>query len=276
MKRKLILSLTVLALLALLGAAALSNGGAVGGARAETLSGKLIVAGSTSVQPLAEALAEEFMAKHPRVRIQVQGGGSSAGIAAAKSGVADLGTSSRELQPEERDLHEVQIALDGIAVVVHPGNPVANLTVEQVRRIYAGGLTDWKAVGGPAGPIMVVTREAGSGTRGAFEELVMNGKAISAKAIVQGSTGAVRSSVAQARNAIGYVSLGALDPSVKAVALGGVRPTAANVQNKTYKLTRPFLFLTRSAPTGLAKAFIDFVLSKEGQQIVAEEFIPVK
>ncbi|MGE5553874.1 MAG: phosphate ABC transporter substrate-binding protein [Betaproteobacteria bacterium] len=270
-------SLAALTVLVLVVALLLSlNRGMVGRARAETLSGTLIIAGSTSVQPLAEVLAEEFMAKHPRVRILVQGGGSSAGIAAAKSGAAQIGTSSRELKPEERGLHAVQIALDGIAVIVHPSNPVTNLSLEQLRRIYAGEVRNWKEVGGPAGEIMVVTREAGSGTRGAFEELVMKGKAISGKAIVQGSTGAVRSSVAQARGAVGYVSLGALDGTVKTVSLDGVRPTGANVKKKVYKLARPFLFLTKSAPTGLSKAFIDFVLSKEGQQVVAEEFIPVK
>ncbi len=275
--KRLILPLAVLALLVLLAALVLPpGGGAVEQAQAESLSGKLVLAGSTSVQPLAEELAEEFRAKYPRVRIQVQGGGSSAGIAAARSGAADIGTSSRELKPEERGLHEVTIALDGIAIVVHPKNPVTGLTLEQVRRIYTGEITDWKQVGGPAAPIMVVTREAGSGTRGAFEDLVMGGRRISTKAIVQGSTGAVRSSVAQAAGAIGYISLGALDRTVKAVPLDGVRPTGDNVKNRTYKLARPFLFLTREAPKGLAKAFIDFVLSKEGQRVVAAEFIPVK
>lgn len=252
------------------------GGAPVGRAQADSLSGTLVIAGSTSVQPLAEELAEEFMAKYPRLRIQVQGGGSSAGIAAARSSAADIGTSSRELRPEERGLHEVTIALDGIAVVVHPANPVRNLTTDQVRRIFAGEITDWKQVGGKAGPIMAVTREAGSGTRGAFEELIMNRTAISGKAIVQGSTGAVRATVAQAREAIGYVSIGSLDSSVKPVTLDGTAATEENVRNRTYKLARPFLFLTKGKPAGLAKAFLDFVLSKDGQRVVARDFVPIK
>jgi phosphate transport system substrate-binding protein len=122
---------------------------------------------------------------------------------------------------------------------------------------------------------MVVTREAGSGTRGAFTELVMQEATISTKAIVQGSTGAVQSTVAQAANAIGYVSLGSLDESVKAIPVDGVVASEANVKAKTYKIARPFLFLSKTKPTGLTKAFIDFVLSKDGQNIVAQEFVPV-
>jgi phosphate transport system substrate-binding protein len=253
-----------------------TSAGLVGRAEAAALSGRLVIAGSTSVQPLAEELAEEFMARHPAVRIQVQGGGSSAGIAAAGSGAADIGTSSRKLKAEESGLNEVTLALDGIALVVHPANPVKNLTADEARRIFSGEITDWKQVGGKPGRIMAVTREAGSGTRGAFEELVMGGASISTKAIVQGSTGAVRSSVAQARQAIGYVSIGALDRTVKAVSLDGVPPTEANVRNKAYRLARPFLFLTKGRPSGVAKAFIDFALGEEGQRVVAREFVPVR
>jgi phosphate transport system substrate-binding protein len=278
MDKRVSVSLAVGAGLVLAAAVALPKfaaGGILGEAQAASLSGKLVVAGSTSVQPLAEELAQEFMARNPQVRIQVQGGGSSAGITAAKSGAADIGTSSRELKADEKSLHEVKIALDGIAVIVHPKNPVKNLTGEQVRKIFSGEITNWKEVGGPAKPIMLVTREAGSGTRGAFEELLMEKKSISNKAIVQGSTGAVASTVAQAPTAVGYVSLGALDKTVKAVSLDGVKATEANVRNKTYKLARPFLFLTKSQPTGLAKAFIDYVLG-EGQKLVASEFVAVK
>lgn len=278
MSRKWIALLGALTVAVLTGLSFLPGGSArpVGVAQAETLSGKLVLAGSTSVQPLAEELADEFMAKYPKVRVQVQGGGSSAGITAAKSKTADIGTSSRELKPEEQGLHEVQIAIDGIAVVVHPANPVKNLTAEQIRKIFGGELTNWKQVGGKDGKIMAVTREAGSGTRGAFEELVMDKKPIANSAIVQGSTGAVRASVAQAPGAIGYVSIGSLDRSVKAVTLDGIQASEENVKNKTYRLARPFLFLTKAAPTGLAKAFIDFVLSKDGQHIVAQEFVAVK
>jgi phosphate transport system substrate-binding protein len=279
MEKRVSLPLAVGAGLILAAAVALPRvaaGGFLGRAQADNLSGKLVIAGSTSVQPLAEELAQEFMSRNPRVRVQVQGGGSSAGITAAKGGAADIGTSSRELKPEEKGLHEVKIALDGIAVVVHPTNPVTNLTSEQVRKIFSGELTNWKQLGGPAKPIMLVTREAGSGTRGAFEELLLAKKSVVSSAIVQGSTGAVASSVAQAPDAIGYVSIGALDKTIKAVSLDGVKATEANVRNKTYKLARPFLFLTKGQPSGLAKAFIDYVLGAGGQKIVAGEFVPVK
>lgn len=278
MKQRSVVTLGLTALLATAGALAAPKAAPalLGRAQAETLSGKLVIAGSTSVQPLAEELAQEFMAKHPQVRIQVQGGGSSAGIVAAQSGAAGIGTSSRELKPEEKGLHEVKVALDGIAVVVHPANPVTNLTAAQVRQVFAGEITNWKQVGGPGRPIMLVTREAGSGTRGAFEELLMAKRSIATKAIVQGSTGAVRSSVAQAAGAIGYVSIGSLDKSVKAVSLEGVKATEANVKNRTYKLARPFLFLTKGQPAGLVRSFLDYVLGPDGQALVAEEFVSVK
>ncbi len=239
---------------------------------ADKLTGTLTVAGSTSVQPIAEMLAEEFQAQNPGVRINVQGGGSSAGIKAAQTGAAQIGTSSRELKADEaKNLHQTLIARDGIAIVVHPGNKVANLTLAQIQKIFAGQITNWKEVGGKDAPIRVVIREAGSGTRGAFEELAMGKVAVTDRAIVQGSTGAVRQTVSGDPNAIGYISFDALGKEVRSLKVEGVEPKAENVKNSKYKMARPFLFLTRSAPAGVVKAFIDFVLSGEGQAIVAEE-----
>jgi phosphate transport system substrate-binding protein len=265
MKRILIGSL---ALALLLGAANLGF--------AADLTGQIIVAGSTSVQPLSEELAQEYMSKHPGVRINVQGGGSGAGITAAKTGAAQIGASSRELKPEEEtDLKVFEIAKDGIAIVVHPSNKLSNLTTEQVRKIFSGEITNWKDVGGKNAKIMLVIREAGSGTRGAFEELVMGKTPVLASAIVQGSTGAVMASVAQAKEAIGYMSMGAVDKTVKAVKVDGAAATEENVVKKLYKIQRPFLYLTKGEPTGLTKAFIDYVLGKEGQKLVARDYIPV-
>ncbi len=237
----------------------------------DALSGTLTVAGSTSVQPIAEMLAEEFQAQNPRVRINVQGGGSSAGIKAAQTGAAQIGTSSRELKEGEKNLHETVIARDGVAIVVHPENKVTRLTLAQIQEIFAGKITNWKEVGGKNAPIRVVIREAGSGTRSAFEELVMVKVTVTERAIVQGSTGAVRQTVSGDPDAIGYISFDALGKEVKSLKVEGVEPRAANVKNGSYKIARPFLFLTKDEPSGIVKAFIDFVLSDKGQSIIAQE-----
>ena len=237
------------------------------------VTGTITVAGSTSVQPFSEVLAEAFMSKNPGVKVHVQGGGSTQGVQTAISGAADIGVSSRELSDQEKESHlvETTIALDGIAVVVHPGNPVNELTREEIENIYLGNITNWKALGGPAGDITVVCREEGSGTRGAFEEIVMNKKSITNKAIIQNSTGAVRTTVAGDPRGIGFVSLASLNQEVKAVNIDGVTPSIENVNNGSYQIARPFLYLTKGQPEGVVKAFIDFTLSREGQQLLVEE-----
>ncbi len=241
-----------------------------------SLSGTIQIAGSTSVQPVSEELAKAFMEKNNKVRINVAGGGSGAGIRAAQTGTADIGTSSRELKAEEKTVQEFVIALDGIAVIVHKDSIIADLKKEDIRKIFAGEITDWEDVGGETGPIRIFTREEGSGTRGAFEELVLGEQKISNKANVQNSTGAVRTAVAQDKNAIGYVSLGALNGDVKVVKVDGVEATVANIKNKTYQISRPFIYMTREEPEGAVKAFIDWVLSAEGQAIVEKNgFISV-
>ena len=250
-------------------------------ANSAPLNGSIQIIGSTSVQPLAEELAQAFMTKNPWVKIFVQGGGSGAGISAAINGTADIGNSSRRLKPEETAarIHKTIIAKDGIAMIVHPSNPIKDLTVGQIQQIYLGKISNWKGVGGPDLRIALVNREAGSGTRGAFEEIVMGKMAskMSSKTLVQASTGAVQQTVAVTKEAIGYISLGSLDPkAVKALHVNGVAPTEQNVSNKTYQLWRPFLMLTKNIPTGVTKAFLDWILSPEGQKIVLRDFIPVK
>lgn len=241
------------------------------------LSGAITLAGSTSVQPLADELAKLFMQRYPKVSVNVQGGGSSVGIKAAINGVCDIGTSSRELTKEEASqLKEFQIAIDGITVVVHSSNSISNLTIEQIKDIFAGKIKNWKEVGGNDAKIIVVTREEGSGTRGAFQEIVMGKEQISDSAIVQPSTGAVKQTVSQDKNSIGYISLGSLDETVKALRVDSVEATEKNIKNGTYKLKRPFLFLTKNEPKGLVKAFIDFALSDEGQNIVSKNYINVR
>ncbi len=242
-------------------------------------SGTVKVAGSTSVQPLAEELADAFMDNNPDVTVTVQGGGSSAGVESANTGTAQIGTSSRELKEEEKGygLTETVVAKDGIAVVVNTANQVSELTMDQVKKIFTGEIKDWSKVGGSKGPITVVVREEGSGTRGAFEEIVLDkdGKLV-ASAIVQNSTGAVKTAVTKDSNAIGFISLGSVDNTVKAVKVDGVEPSEATVLDGSYKISRPFLFLTKGKINAATKAFIDFVLSEEGQKIVSEQFIKIK
>lgn len=240
---------------------------------AAALSGNLTIAGSTSVQPFSEVLAESFMAQNKGVQINVQGGGSSVGIEAAVSGAAHIGASSRALKDEEKakGLTATNIALDGIAIVVHPGNPVNNLKSDDVMNIYLGNIKNWKEVGGPDAPITIVAREEGSGTRDAFTDLVMKKKDIAKTAIIQNSTGAVRTTVAGDKNGIGYVSMASVSKEVKALSIDGVAANEANVKAGTYKIQRPFLYVTKGSPEGLAKAFIDFVLSAEGQKLIVEE-----
>lgn len=237
------------------------------------------VAGSTSVQPLAEELAQAFMEKNQDIKVDVAGGGSSAGIKAAQNKTANIGTSSRELKPEEKasGLTENVIAKDGIAVVTHSSNNIPALTLDQIKKIYTGEIKNWKEVGGKDAPITVVNRDEASGTRGAFEEIVLGkGTKFVETAVIQNSTGAVRTAVSQDANAIGYISLGSLNNTVKAVKVEGVEATEANVLNGSYKISRPFLFLTNGTPDEATKKFIDFVLSQDGQKIVGEEFVPVK
>jgi len=237
----------------------------------------LIVAGSTSIQPFADKWAEVFMEEHAGLGVNVQGGGSSAGIQACKAGACQIGMSSRELKPDEKDLHEIVIARDGLAIIVHPSNPVRGATLSQVKEIFAGELTGWKLLGGPDKAITVVTREEGSGTRGAFQELVMGKTRIWRGAITEDSNGTVREIVAHDPCAVGFISLGLVNDEVRALDLDGVVATEANIRAGRYKLVRPFLFLTRGEPAGTAREFIDFVLSDEGQALIKKEgLIPAK
>ena len=254
---------------------------------AEELSGDFTVSGSTSVLPLSEKLSQAFMEKNQGVKIHVQGGGSSAGVKAADQGAAEIGSASRNLKETEKGLGLVEhkIAVDGIAIAVNTKNEaVEDLTVEQVRKIFSGEITNWKELGGADVAINVVSREEGSGTRGAFTDMVMEYKDaagekkeadLTADAAIQPSSGAIRTTVAGDENAIGYLSLGYLDDSVKTIKIDGVEPTSSNILAGDYKISRPFLYLTKGEPEGAVKAYIDWVLG-EGQEIVSEKFVKVK
>lgn len=238
------------------------------------LSGSISMVGSTSMEKLANALSEAFMEEHPDVTVTAEFVGSGAGIEAVTNGTTDIGNSSRSLKDEEKAAGVVEniVAIDGIAVCVDPANEVADLTKEQLTNIYNGTVTNWKEVGGADEPIIVIGREAGSGTRGAFEELVD---------LVDGckyaneldSTGAVIAKVASTPGAIGYASLDALDDSVKALSLEGVEATAENIKAGNYFLSRPFVMATKgeiSEQNDLVQAWFDFVLGDEGQQVASE------
>ena len=237
----------------------------------------LTLAGSTSIQPFADKWAEVFMEAHPDFGVNVQGGGSSAGIQACKSGACEIGMSSRELKGDEKDLTEIVIARDGLAIIVHPSNPVRGSKLAEVKQIFAGDLENWTYLKGADRSITVVTREEGSGTRGAFQELVMGKTRIFRGAITEDSNGTVREIVAHDPYAIGFISLGLVNEQVRALELDGAVANEENIAAGRYKLVRPFLFVSRGEPKGLAKEFVAFVLSAEGQALIKKEgLLPVK
>jgi phosphate transport system substrate-binding protein len=233
--------------------------------------GGLTVVGSTSVQPFAEVLAEEYMAHHSQGKIYVQGGGSSAGIEAVRTEAAQVGMSSRELLPEEHDLIGVPIAYDAIAIIVHPTNPLTNLNIDQIKRIFSRQMTHWSEAGGRNQPITLVTREEGSGTRESFQHLIMGKMEISLAALVQDSNGAIRQVVADDPNAIGYISLGLVNERVKALQIDGVEANVENIKKRRYQFVRPFLFVFKTQPQGMAKNFLYYILSPEGQKLLVQE-----
>lgn len=240
---------------------------------------QLTVTGSTTILPIAEVAAEDFMAANAGTRVLVSGVGSSAGIESVSNGTCDIGTSSRELAPEEKSLGlvDTKIARDAIAVIVNPDNPVTSLTTSQVADIFAGKITNWRGVGGPDLAIGLVNRDEASGTRDAFSKLVLKGGAFDPTAAVLPGTGQVRSVVAQSPSAVGYISLGFVDKTVKALIIDGVTPTEKTVADKTYPLSRVLHFFTKGAPKGLAKLYIDYVLSADIQEKVVRDagFLPI-
>ena len=261
---------TVIGAIALFGAVTVAQASAK-----ETIS----AVGSSSVTPLMEVFSETYMKTHDNVFIEVQGPGSSAGVKAAKNGSADLGMSSRNLKTSEKEptLKELTVAMDGIAVVVNPKNKLGGLTTEQVTSIYKGDITNWKQVGGEDKPIVAVTRDTASGTRGAFEDIMklkrkISGKkvsAISQRAQVANGNGALKTMIASNPYAIGYISLGTVDSSVHPLSINGVQPSVENVKNASYKVARPFLVLYREGQTSKAtQQFLGWMKSEEAQGLV--------
>ncbi len=255
------------------------------------------IKGSDTMVNLGQSWAEEFMHQHPEVSIAVTGGGSGTGIAAILSGTCDIAQSSRDITPEEkakaekagRPLAETQVAYDGIAVIVHPANPITQLTTDQLADIFSGKITNWKDVGGKDASILVLSRERNSGTHLFFlEHIVRRGNAkgpeeFAASALMMPSSQAIVQEVQGSENGIGYVGLGYVSEEIKVLTVGKtaagpfITPTVESVQSNEYAIARPLFFLTHGAPEGDLKSFVDFVLSPEGQEIVSTlDFVPNK
>ncbi|MGI5894680.1 MAG: phosphate ABC transporter substrate-binding protein [Candidatus Merdivicinus sp.] len=234
----------------------------------EKISGTVAISGSTSMEKMAKALAEGFMAKNSDVTVDVQLGGSSTGITNVTDGVSDIGNVSRDLKDTETGLVGNEVALDGIGMAIHPDNPVNDLTIEQIADIYTGKITNWSEVGGEDMEIYVVGREAGSGTRDAFESITGVGES-AVYASEQTSTGAAKTTVASTPGAIAYVSFDSIDDTVKTLAVDGVAISTDTIRDGSYKLQRPFLMVTKEGAelSPAAQAFLDYALSEEGQQI---------
>lgn len=232
-------------------------------------------------------MGEGFSKLNKEVKIDVQGVGSTAGIKSTIDGVADIGMSSRNLKDEEKEtgIKEYVIAYDGIVVAVHPSNPVDDLDIETIQKIFKGEITNWKDVGGENEEILVISREEGSGTKGAFEEILnlqqkdSSGNTLSMvkkDALIADGNGAVKANISNKKNSIGYISLSYLDDTVKGLKVDGIEATIETVQNGDYKVSRPFYMLTMGEESELVKEFLNFVLSDYGQQIVGEKQVPIK
>ena len=234
------------------------------------LSGTVVTNGSTSMESVMGALIEAFKEVQPDVQIQYTGSGSSAGITSAQDGTADIGLASRDLKDDETGVKKITVAKDGIAIIVNPDNPVADLSIEQIAQIFTGEITNWSELGGSDGQVVPIGREAGSGTRDGFESITGTEDACKYQNELT-STGEVIASVASNPNAIGYTSLSAVDDTVKALTVGGVAPSEATVLDGTYAIQRNFNFIVSDSTelSDAAQAFVDWATSTEASDLIA-------
>ncbi|MGM0470865.1 MAG: phosphate ABC transporter substrate-binding protein [Bacillota bacterium] len=244
----------------------------------------LTVQGSSTVLPIAQRAAEVYMESNPDVSITVRGGGSGNGIAALVDGAVDIADASRFIKSKElkqarkNEVYPVphRVAMDGIAVVVNPANSVKELTLEDIKKIYTGQITNWQELGGPDKDIVIVSRDSSSGTYEVFGEIALDGQRVTPSALLQSSNGAVASAVSNTEGAIGYVGIGYLSDDLKAVKVNGVKPTNATVANGKFPIARPLFMFTDGWPKGLTAKFINFILSKQGQKIVENQgYVPL-
>ncbi len=248
----------------------------------DTLSGRLTVTGSSTIAPLVAEIGKRFEVLHPNVRIDVQSGGSSRGIADARSSLADIGMVSRALKSDEDDLQGFAIAQDGIGVILHKHNPVLELSDAQVVDIYLGRISDWSAVGGEPGVITVVNKAEGRSTLELFLHYFKLKNSQIRPHVVIGDNQQGIKTVAGNFGAIGYVSIGAAEfeagqgTPIRLLAVSGVEATVENVRNGSFPLSRPLNLVTNGSPTGLAKTFIDFASSKDVNDLIeAQFFVPL-
>lgn len=241
--------------------------------------GKIDIAGGTAHIPVMQEAAKRIMTLNPDIRITVAGGGSGVGVKQVGEGLVEIGNTGRPLKADEVErygLVSFPFAIDGVAVVVHPSNAVAELTFAQVAEIYAGKITNWKEVGGADAKINLYVREDGSGTREVFTDKAIHGGEVAASANVVNSNGAMKTSIANDKNAIGYVGIGHIDNSVKAPTLEGMSATQENAENGSYTVVRDLFMNTKGEPQGLTALFIDYIYSPDGAEIIsAAGYIPI-
>jgi phosphate transport system substrate-binding protein len=239
---------------------------------ATPLVGQITFAGSTTLQPLAHQIGEIFTEENPDVTLDIAAGGSVVGIEAIHDGTVDIGMASRSLKPEEAEgIDQHRVAADVIATVVHESNPVEDLALEELRDIYLGEITNWSEVGGNDESILVVVRGRNSGTRGAFDKIVLDGEEPAAPNLDTAVAASdVAATVAEDANAIGYLGFGHFELDIKVIAIDGVMPSEETAHDGSYPVVRPLLFLTGPLTQPLAHQFIDFALDEQGQAIVVE------
>lgn len=244
------------------------------------LEGTIDIAGGTAHIPVMTEAAKNIMTFNPKIRITVEGGGSGIGVQKVGEGLVSIGNTGRALSEEEiakYGLKSYPFALDGVAVIIHPDNPLDGLSAEQIRDIFSGKITNWKEVGGKDGAIHLFTRDEASGTREVFWEKLLKKGPIATGANVVASNGAMKSAVAQDKDAIGYAGIGHVDQTVKAVVLDGVAPSQENAMNGSYPVVRKLYMNTKGEPPKLVKAFIDYILSPEGTAIITKSgYLPLK
>ena len=242
------------------------------------------IQGSSTVLPIAQKAAEDYMNSNPEINISVRGGGSGNGVAALIDNAVDIADTSRFITDKEfkqaynNGVYPVphRIAMDGIAVIINPNNPIQNLTLEQLKKIYTGQVSNWQELGGPDAEIVVVSRDSSSGTFEVFGEIALDGNRVVQTALMQSSNGTVKSTVADTKGGIGYIGIGYLSDNVKGVKVNGVKATNQTVANGEFPISRPLFMFTDGWPEGLTKRFINFLLSQEGQKIVEEQgYVPL-
>ena len=242
-------------------------------------SGKLDIAGGTAHIPVMNDAAKRIMRANPKIRISVAAGGSGVGVQKVGEGLVDIGNTGRPLSDEEIARYGLQsfaFAIDGVAVVLHPKNPLVNLTAVQIQEIFSGQITNWKSLGGRDAGIHLYTRDEASGTREVFWEKLLKKSAIAETANVVASNGAMKSALAGDPDGIGYVSIGHIDATVKAPTLDGIAPTQDNARSGKYPIVRNLYMNTKGAPQGLAAAFITYVMGPEGVKMTrAAGYLPL-